>query len=748
MAGPLEGIRVIDCSRGDAGARMTWLMADYGADVIRIEPRGGDPWRDRLAVHYSVYHRNKRSVELDLRDSTDRDTLLSLAETADVFVQTWKPGVAERLGLDYRTLHERVPGLVYCSISGYGLGSQFADLPGYGSLVHAASGMMGAQFGHREGPIFLGLPQASNGAAYMALIGVLAALYRREDDKWGRHVETSLVDGVLAYMAQALGYGDASAPVEIASAAAPFGAPRFVTRTFLCADEEWLGLSTFGRGAFDRLMTVLEIDDRVPPIDGADVMAQLSPEEAAVVFNEVPEIFLTKSRSTWLGLLLKADIAAIPVLRPGEVFDEPQAVHNHMVVEVTDPVLGPLQQVAPPVSFTSTPGEVRQPAPRPGQHTDDVLSEIRGLASAGTARPTGSPDEAPLLEGVKILDLGHWYAGPFSSRLLANLGADVIKLEPTVGDGMRGFDRAFAAAQAGKRAIAADLKDPALDQLRHELLEWADVVQHNLRVGVAERLGVGYEQVRAINPDVVYLDAPGWGSTGPEAQRQSFAPLMSGYVGAACELGGQFNPPIYPAANEDSGAGMLGAVALIMALLYRKRSGTGQLVELPQLNSTMSDMAHIVRRPDGSVLGEVGLDPLQLGTGPLDRLYQTSDGWVCLVAPTDDDVRALRKVVNSGLLVEDLQDVELQSESLQLEGLLTEFFAGQKTASAMADLRAHGVPAMEPIMDGNRVLMEDALNQRLGRVGEFDHPRFGRVREVALPFPRVGHEDAGPSSRT
>ena len=91
--------------------------------------------------------------------------------------------------------------------------------------------------------------------------------------------------------------------------------------------------------------------------------------------------------------------------------------------------------------------------------------------------------------------------------------------------------------------------------------------------------------------------------------------------------------------------------------------------------------------------------------------------------------------------------MELQSESLQLEGLLAEFFVGQKTASAMADLRAHGVPAMEPIMDGNRVLMDDALNQRLGRVGEFDHPRFGRVREVALPFRRVGHEDAGPSSR-
>ena len=212
MAGPLEGFRVIDCSRGDAGARMTWLLADYGADVIRVEPPGGDPWRDALAVKYSVYNRNKRSVELDLHDSAGRETFLELVETADVMVETWKPGVAERLGLDYETLHQRVPGLVYCSISGFGPESEYSDLPGYGALVHAAAGMMGAQFGHREGPIFLGLPQASNGAAYMAILGVLAALYRREDDGWGRRVETSLLDGVLAYMAQALGYGDASAP--------------------------------------------------------------------------------------------------------------------------------------------------------------------------------------------------------------------------------------------------------------------------------------------------------------------------------------------------------------------------------------------------------------------------------------------------------------------------------------------------------------------------------------------------------
>jgi crotonobetainyl-CoA:carnitine CoA-transferase CaiB-like acyl-CoA transferase len=711
---------------------MTWFMADYGADVIWIEPPGGDPWRDELAVPYSVYNRNKRSVELDLEDPAGRDTLLSLLETADVFVETWRPGVDERLGLGFEVVHERVPNLVYCSISGYGPDSEYHDLPGYTALVHAGAGMAAAQFGHREGPIFLGLPQASNGAAYMALIGVLAALYRREDDGWGRRVETSLVDGVLAYMAQAWGYGDASAPV---AGAALFGSPRFVTRTFLCGDDEWLGLSTFGRGAFDRLMVVLGIDDRVPPLDDANVMVQLSPEEAGIVFNEVPEIFLTQPRDVWLGRLLKADIAAIPALRPGEVFDEPQTVHNKMVTEVVDPVLGHIQQAAPPVRFESTPATIRCPAPTVGQHNAEVLAELRAGGGARTVRQSGEPDDRPLLDGVKVLDLGHWYAGPYSSRLLADLGADVIKLEPPVGDGMRGFDRAFAAAQAGKRAIAADLKDPDLAKLRHELLQWADVVHHNLRAGVSERLGLSYEQVRAINPDIVYLAAPGWGSSGPETLRQSFAPLMSGYVGAAYELGGLHNPPIYPAANEDSGAGMLGGVALIMALLHRKRTGSGQYVELPQLNSTISDVAHIVRRPDGSVLGGLGLDPLQLGPKPMERLYQTADGWVCLVAPQDDEVRGLGKVMNVDLLGDDrFRTRDLRADNRHLERLLSDFFAVQKTASVVAELRANGVPVVEPLMDANRKLMDDPGNLRIGRVGEFDHPRFGRVREVAVPY--------------
>ena len=726
MAGPLAGLRVVDCSRGTAGPRLTWLLADYGADVIWVEPPGGDPWRASLAVPYSVFGRNKRSAELDLHTDSGRAGLFELLGTADVFVESWRPGVADRLGLSYDTLHAQFPELVYCSISGFGPGRPDSDVRGHEPLVAAAVGAMSAT-GHRDGPIYLGLPTATAGAAYMAAIGVLAALLRREEDGWGRRVETSLLDGMVAYLAQGWGYSDTVISV------ARMMASRFVSRTFRCADDEYLGVCTFARGAFDRLLSVLGIADRFGP-DTGDATAGLTPEEAGIIYNELPEIFATQPRKVWTERLIEADIAAIPCLRQGEVFDEPQAVHNQMVVEVSDPVLGPLQQAAPAIRFAKTPVAPPRPMPGPGQHTQEVLREAAEMSRRAGRIRTGEPDGRPLLDGVRILDLGHWYAGPFSSRLLADLGADVIKLEPPSGDGMRGFERAFSAAQAGKRAIAADLKDPELAPLRDFLLNWATIVQHNLRPGVAERLGLGYEDACAVNSELLYLNAPGWGTTGPETLRQSFAPLMSGYVGAAFEIAGDHNPPMFPAANEDSGAGLLGAVSMLLALVHQKLGGAPQYLELPQLNSAITDVAHIVRRGDRTVLGANGLDTLQMGIGPLRRLYGTADGWLCIVITSDAQLRSLGETLGLALAADErfATVAAATANEYPLERLLTDAFATRPTGELLGQLRAAGIPAVEPAMNNNAPFMDDPLNARLGRVGELTHPRYGHVKEPAV----------------
>ncbi len=663
------------------------------------------------------------------------EQLLALVDRAEVFVESWRPGVADQLGLGYEALHARNPALVYVSISGFGEDEGDDVIPGYEPMVQAVLGGMSDQVAHREGPVFIGFPFASLGAASLAVLGALAALRRARHDGFGRHVCTSLLDGALAYNSMLWGESDAS---RAASADAPLvfaqtATMRLVTRSFECADGEYLGIHTGAVGAFGRAMRVLGIDDRIPPsADGMDIGVPLTDEQIPIVQFELVDIFKTRPRAEWVQRFMEADVCAVEHLRPTEVYDTPQARHNDMVVTVDDPVLGPVEQVAPAAKFSATPGAVRAPAPRPGADTDAVLSTSAGWPDPAPS-PAPVPDTRPLLADLRVLDLGAYYAGPYSSRLLADLGADVVKVEPLLGDPLRGIERPFFSAQAGKRAMSANLKDPALAAVTEALLRRSDVIHHNLRPGAAERLGLDDATVRTVNPDIVYLHAPGWGSTGPFASRQSFAPMLSGYVGVTYEIAGRFNPPMPPAANEDPGNGLLGAIAILLGLLHRDRTGVGQAIENPQLNATMGHMAHAVRTGEGEVIGAGRLDPLQMGFGPFERLYETSDGWVCVVAYDEERRAALLQTLG----VDRTDDDERQGDRL------VGAFAARRTGDVVAELRAAGVAAVEPVGRNVHAFMNDPAPRRTGRVAELAHAEKGNVRELHV-LVRVSDADQLP----
>ena len=714
MTGPLDGLRVVDCSLGFAGPRATGLLADYGADVIWVEPPGGDLFRKRAPAAASVFNRGKRSVVLDVDHLDDRDRLYRLLDAADVFVHSWPAGAAEVWGLDPMAVRVTFPSLVSCAISSFGASDPRDIVPSHEALIHAVVGTMAEQPGFRDGPIFEALPFAGIGASYLAIIGILAALYRRGIDGHGRHVETSLCDGALAYLSMMWGQSD----VTPAGKPAP-GRHRLVARSFLCSDGTYLGVHTGAVGAFGRLMALLGLDDRIPSsADGLDLGLPLSDDQQHILEHDLPDIFAADSRERWERRLRDIDVCAVEHLPVTAAFDQPQVIHNRMVVTVDDPVLGAVEQVAPPAVLSATPASVRGPAPPPGHHGRDA-----GFSPSPWTPPDRrpTPDPGPLLADVRVVDLGAWFAGPYSSRLVADMGADVVKVEPVAGDPLRGMERPFFSAQAGKRAVAMDLKDERLQRAIRALLAGADVVHHNLRPGAAERLGVGYEQVRALNPDVVYLYAPGWGSSGPDRLRQSFAPMMSGYVGVSFECAGQLNPPLFSSGNEDPGNGLLGAVAMLLGLLHRQRRGEGQVVEHPQLNATMAHMAHAVRRVDGVVVGAGMLDPMQYGVGPYERLYETADGWVCVVAYTDAERAALRRVAG----LDDAADAVLE---MRLAAALSE----RKIAEVILDLSRAGVPAVEPVGLNRAALLTDPDHRRIGRVAECRHPEKGAVQEIGV----------------
>ena len=197
MVQALDGIRVLELGSGTAGAMAGMVLAENGAEVIRIEPPGGDPERDRPGA--LVWHRGKRSVVLDLRDRRERERFVALAATADGLVDTLRPGAAERLGVDYDALRARAPRLVYLSLTGFGERGPLRDIPGYEGMLAAAAGRMAGQEGFREGPIFTPVPIACYGAAMLGAQGLLAALWARRETGRGQQVNTSLLHALSVY---------------------------------------------------------------------------------------------------------------------------------------------------------------------------------------------------------------------------------------------------------------------------------------------------------------------------------------------------------------------------------------------------------------------------------------------------------------------------------------------------------------------------------------------------------------------
>ena len=235
------------------------------------------------------------------------------------------------------------------------------------------------------------------------------------------------------------------------------------------------------------------------------------------------------------------------------------------------------------------------------------------------------------LDGLRVLDFSGFFAAAYGAKLLSDLGADVIKVETLGGDQMRPMPDLFEASNRGKRNLAVDLKSAEGRAVVARLVATSDVVIHNLRPGKAERLGIGYEQLVAIKPDLVYCYLPGFGSTGPKSHLKSFAPLVSGFTGLLYEGSGEGNPPIRRVmGNEDYYNGFLGAVAALLALEHRARTGEGQYLESPHLHSSLFVTTEQCLDADGRAVSPWQLDHEQLGFGPLYRLYQTSDGWLAL----------------------------------------------------------------------------------------------------------------------
>jgi len=368
MSGPLERLTVVDLSGGVAGALTTLLLADNGANVLKVEPLGGDKFR--LFPPMVVWNRGKRSITLDIGTPDGKAILLKTLGSADILLESYRPGKTKELGIDYPVLHGKFPSLIYCSLTGYGQEGSNKDRVEYDGLVQAQVGLQWLQEGHRDGPIYLGFQMPSYGAGFVASYGILAALHARTKTGLGQHVDASLLGGSV--IMQRWGWSE-----PVPETVDPPRLAMAMTRRWKCGDDEFLWCHTGARGSFERLMKALDMGEFLSESAGATrIDAVTSPETMAAMVKKATETFASKPRAEWMDILDDADIPNRPVFYPGESFDDEQANVIGAFTTVEDAVHGKLKEVAPPFRFERTPSGEPSPAPQVGEHNREVLLEL------------------------------------------------------------------------------------------------------------------------------------------------------------------------------------------------------------------------------------------------------------------------------------------------------------------------------------------------------------------------------------
>lgn len=383
MTTALEDIRLLDLSWQGPGPYCTMMLADLGADVIRVQEPGlsgrrasqaaaapaTPPRIDPKMLAYSAHDRNKRSITLNLKHDGAREVFYELVKKSDVVLEGYRPGVTKRLQIDYQTLKKINPRLVYCSISGFGQDGPYATLVGHDInyiSIAGALGLTGESGGAPAIPLNL---IADYGAGGMqAAFGILAAVHARERTGAGQYVDISLTDGVFSLMAQVVsGYLQSGVPPRRGEMALNGGVPHY--NTYQTKDGKYLSIGSLEPWFYQNLCRALGREDFIPHQNAGG-------EKRDEIFRTFREIFQTRTRDEWFDFLKDKEVCVGKVYDFEEVFDDPQLQYRQMILEVEYPGGGTIKQAGIPVKLSETPGSIRRLAAVRGEHTAAVLEEL------------------------------------------------------------------------------------------------------------------------------------------------------------------------------------------------------------------------------------------------------------------------------------------------------------------------------------------------------------------------------------
>jgi len=400
MTLPLEDLRVLDLSRLLPGGFCSLLLADFGADVLKVEDTGMGDYVRWAAPYYEgaqdsaksalflALNRNKRSIRINLKEARGREVLLALVREHDVLLESFRPGVLQRLGVGYERLREENPRLVYCAITGYGQDGPYRDRPGHDLNYLGLIGALGLS-GERDGPPVQSAGQMADlgGGALMAAFGILAALRERDRSGVGQLVDVSMTDGALSWLAlvAARHFAEAVPPrrggLELAGSLVCY-------RPYACRDG-WVTLAALEPKFWQAWCR---------GIGREDLIERQFDSPGSETHVEVQRLFLQRTRQEWQAFASEHDCCLEPVLELDEALDSELVRARGMVVELDQPGAGPVRQLGIPVKLERTPGQVRAPGPALGEHTDEVLRAAgyseREVAALKDVGAVAGPDAA------------------------------------------------------------------------------------------------------------------------------------------------------------------------------------------------------------------------------------------------------------------------------------------------------------------------------------------------------------------
>ena len=740
---PLDGIRVIDTTTGPVGGIATMVLADFGADVVKVEPPGGDRFRSLPAS--PLWLRGKRSVTVDLHTPGGLEQLHTLVRGADVLIIGAAPSRAGRWGLDAAAATKLQPTLVHCSITGWGPVGPLAEVPGYTAAVAARAGRMKAFSGQvpRPGPVFAALPVAAHIAAHGALQGIVSALISRDRTGQPQIVATSLLQSLLPFdlvELLLLQMAEISGVVPATNPGVGADMPTLNYHPVRTKDGIWIQCGNLLEHLFLSFLDAIDLYDELLADDDGRFLsspAEWTPEATDVARNLILRRMQDKTANEWMAIFhANGNVAAEPYATSSEALHHPDLVDNGAIVELSDPTHGPVRMIGAIATMSETPAQIGRPAPLVGEHNEEIFS---ARMDRPRARATGRPlKPGRPLEGITVVEFATVIAAPLGTSMLADLGARVIRVEPIEGDPFRHLLPLGVMAvktTAGKESICLDLKSAAGQAVARKLVERADVLVHNYRPGVPERLGIGYDELHREFPRLVWVSVNGYGPNGPSARRPATHPVAGASMGGAAYQAGaavnrscnslediRENARQLMRANEsnpDPNTSAIMGSATLLALLAQKRFGIGQSVLIDMLTANAHANADAFLSYPGMQERPVVDDEI-CGTGPVQRLYPCRTGWVFLALGSEAEKVRFADACGLG---------PLPTDSSHLTQVLTELFATCTADEWEARLAPVGIAcvAADQMTPGPFALRHPQMLAN-GFTPETNHARFGTIR--------------------